>query len=63
MPSGEQCSGNQHGESPTDEQGQPDEVPPTDGLPKNKGGEEDGIRTLSLSMGTTTLAGPSWSAR
>ena len=41
MPSGEQRSGDQHGESPTDEQRQTHEVPPTDGLPKNKDGEEN----------------------
>lgn len=32
----------QHGESPTDEQGQPDEVPPTGSLSQDEGGEEDG---------------------
>ena len=32
----------QHCESPTDEQGQPDEVPPTGSLSQDEGGEEDG---------------------
>ena len=38
----------QHGESPTDEQGQPDEVPPTDSLPQDEGGEEDGDEHAQL---------------
>ena len=32
----------QHGESPTDKQSEPDEIPPADGLPQDEGGEEDG---------------------
>ena len=63
MPSGEQRSGDQHGKSPTNEQGQPDKVPPTDGLPKNKGGEEDGDQHAQLvdgdhHAGGTILEGP-----
>lgn len=42
MPSGEQRSGDQHGQRPTNEQRQPDEVPPVDGLSQDEGGEEDG---------------------
>lgn len=37
MPSGEQRSGDQHAQRPTDEQDQPDEVPPVDGLPQDEG--------------------------
>ena len=47
-PSGEQRSKDQHGKSPTTEQRQPDEVPPTDGLPQDKGGEEDGDKHAQL---------------
>lgn len=36
-PSGEQRSGDQHAQRPTDEQDQPDEVPPVDGLPQDEG--------------------------
>ena len=50
-------------EGPTYEQSQPDKVPPADSLPQDKRGEDDGDLPLSLSMGTTTLAGPSWRAR
>ena len=42
MPSGEQRSGDQHGKRPTDKERQPSEVPPTDGLAQDEGGEEDG---------------------
>ena len=38
----------QHGESPTDEQDQPDEVSPTDSLPQDEGGEEDGDEHAQL---------------
>ena len=48
MPSGEQCSGDQHGKSPTNEQGQPDEIPPVDGFPQDEGGEEDGDQHAQL---------------
>ena len=37
-----------HRESPTDEQRQPDEVPPADGLSQDKGGEEDGDEHAQL---------------
>ena len=47
----------QHGESPTDEQGQPDEVPPTDSLPQDEGGEEDGDEHAQLVDGDDHAGG------
>ena len=47
MPSGEQSS-EHHRQSPTNEQRQPDEVPPTDRLPQDEGGEEDGDQDAQL---------------
>jgi len=48
MPSGEQRSGDQHGQSPTNEQRQPDEIPPVDGLAQDEGGEEDSDQDAQL---------------
>ena len=57
MPSGEQRSGDQHGQRPPNEQRQPDEVPSTDGLPQNKGGEEDGDQDAQLVDGDNHAGG------
>lgn len=47
MPSGEQSS-EHHRQNPTDEERQPDEIPPADGLPQDEGGEEDGDQDAQL---------------
>ena len=63
MPSGEQRSGDQHGQRPPNEQRQPDEVPPADRLLQDEGGEEDGDQDAQLvdgddHAGGTVLEGP-----
>ena len=52
-------SNDQHRKGPTDEQSEPDEVPPADRLPQNEGGEEDGDQDAQLVDGDDhALAGP-----
>ena len=57
MPSGEQRSGDQHGQRPPNEQRQPDEVPPADRLLQDEGGEEDGDQDAQLVDGDNHAGG------
>ena len=53
----EQASENHHHESPTDEQSQPHEVAPADGLAQDEGGEEDGDQHAQLVDGDDHASG------